>query len=259
MERSRRLAFREALVSLGINGDEDQNVLEGKVVEEPDELVSDDEDDVQSEVMGSDANDDEGDIDVFEEEEQSDDGEDSDEDNVNDNPHQFANDLLSPSGIRYSIDEIQPALRRRNVLRQRPRALSNPQTELQAFSLFHTNDIVLHILRETNRKVQQVNRENNGQTAIKRFNESELHACLAVVLRAGVDRDNMSDLSRLWNPTDSRPFYRAAIGHTRFRQFLRCIRFDNIYTRAERQNNDKLAAIRDVWTLFLATLTTCGT
>ena len=39
------------------------------------------------------------------------------------------NELSNPSGIIYSLTEIAPALRRRNILRQLPRTLANPSSE----------------------------------------------------------------------------------------------------------------------------------
>ena len=159
-------------------------------------------------------------------------------------------ELRNQSGILYSHSEIQPTLRRRNILRQRPRTLTNPTMEVTAFKLFHSSDILLLIMRETNRKVSDVNRQNHLK--ISQFTENEISASLAILLRAGVDRDNYTVLDQLWNPTDSRPFYRAAMGIARFKQFLRCIRFDNIYSRTERRKTDCLAAISDIWNMFLS-------
>lgn len=187
----------------------------------------------------------EGDIDVFSENES-----DFDEDDSTVRPN--VEELQSSSGILFSTTPIPSARRSRNILRERPRTKATPTCEKESFSLFHTEEILSIVIRETNRKVQHLNHNNN--TKIRLFNRDEISAGIAVLLRAGVDRDNMTDIEHLWNPLDSRPFYRATIGVVRFKQFLRCLRFDNILTRQQRQMTDRLAAIRDVWELFISTL-----
>ena len=42
----------------------------------------------------------------------------------------------------------------------------------------------------------------------KAFHPKKLKAGLAIMIRAGLDRDNFTDLHYLWDPIDSRPFYR---------------------------------------------------
>ena len=70
------------------------------------------------------------------------------------------------------------------------------------------------------------------------------------MIRAGLDRDNFTDLRRLWDPIDSRPFYRVTMALNRFKFLLRCMRFDNYRNRPGRQADDRLAAIREVWSIF---------
>ena len=44
------------------------------------------------------------------------------------------------------------------------------------------------------------------------------------------------------------------MSRTRFRNILKHMCFDNRATRADRQATDKLAAFRDIWTMFVAKL-----
>lgn len=232
MERQRRRTFLEAIHALGVTDSDDENDAEEEEEREDSTSDSDEEGALEEEA--------EADIEVFSDSEESEESQDEEEAN---------DDLTCPSGIRYSKNPIPPALRRRNILRETPRSRCNPLEEREAFALFHVEEITSIILRETNRKVVLVNRQQNCR--IRKFNRKELNAAIAILLRAGVNRDNFTETNQLWNPTDSRPFYRATLGLTRFKQFLRCVRFDNVLTRAERQADDRLAAIKDVWLLFL--------
>jgi hypothetical protein len=145
-------------------------------------------------------------------------------------------ELENASGIIYSLNTIPAALRRRNSLTQRPHTLANPTIEVNSLKLFHTQEMTSLIMRETNRKVRAINKQ--GLRKIASFTENEILAALSILLRAGVDRDNYTSLNQLWKPSDSRPFYRATMGIVRFKQSLRCIRFDNIFTREERRDSD---------------------
>ena len=229
------MTFLQAIEALEIEVDRVDVEHEDLVEEEEAGVQPDDADEDREEVA-------EGDIEVEEEESEF-----EDEDEEEEEP--AADDILrSASGVRYSREPIPPALRRRNILRRRPRTLSNPTSPLQAFKLFHSDEILSIILRETNRKVQHLNRELNLR--LRNFTRNELLAAIAILLRAGVDRDNFTDITQLWKRDDSRPFYRATLGVCHFKQFLRCIRFDNIHTRRQRLAEDRLAAVRNVWTMF---------
>ena len=59
------------------------------------------------------------------------------------------------------------------------------------------------------------------------FSMEKLKAGLAIILRVGRDRNNFSDLEALWQPSDSKAFYRNVMSSNRFKLLLRCLRFDN--------------------------------
>ena len=68
--------------------------------------------------------------------------------------------------------------------------------------------------------------------------------------RAGLDGYNFTDLRRLWDPTDSKQFYRITMALNPFKFLLRCLRFEYYRNRPGRQENDRLAAMREVWYMF---------
>ena len=74
----------------------------------------------------------------------------------------------------------------------------------------------------------------------------ELKASIAIMLRAGCDRDNFTDLRDLWKPSDSRRFYHTVMSLNRIKLLLRCIHFDNWHTREQRKIDDKFAAVSEI-------------
>ena len=61
----------------------------------------------------------------------------------------------------------------------------------------------------------------------KNFISQEVEAGFAIMIRAGLDRDNFTNLNNLWDPIDSRPFYRVTMALNRLKFLLRCMHFDN--------------------------------
>ena len=115
---------------------------------------------------------------------------------------------------------------------------------------------ILQIVRETNRKARDVRHECklSPNSVNKNFTSQEVEVGLAIGIRAGLDRDNFTDLQCLWNLIDSRPFYIVTMTLNRFKFLLRCMRIDNYRNRPARQGNDRLAAIREVWEIFNSNL-----
>ena len=82
----------------------------------------------------------------------------------------------------------------------------------------------------------------------------ELKAELAIILRAGSDRDNFTELDDLWQPEDSKLFYRAVMSLVRFKFLLRCVRFDDWHIREQRKVRNKFVAVADIRDIFLIDL-----
>ena len=82
----------------------------------------------------------------------------------------------------------------------------------------------------------------------------ELKAGLAIILRSGSDRGNFTERDNIWQPEDSKSFYRAVMSLVRFKFLFRCLRFDNWNTREERKVHSKFAAVAEIWDIFLINL-----
>ena len=270
------LTFRETCDQLGITddvfNDSDENEeklnenkdisMEPSVDEEED--TADDEDEPLQLIENEDAlseppvneeddatADDEGDVEVFVERES--DSSDNDEDLV-DSEGEMDQDndrILSPGGISYTPRPIPTRRRLRNVITETPRAVVCPQSEKESFECLVSEEILRTVLMHTNRKVREIRRNLHSRYSTNAFSMEDLKAGIAIVLRAGRDRDNFSDLNDLWNPSDSRPFYRTVMPLNRLKLLLRCLRFDDWHTCDERKRVDKFAAVSKIWNIFL--------
>ena len=87
--------------------------------------------------------------------------------------------------------------------------------------------------QETNRKIRKLHRTPSISSKYHNFSMDEFRAALAIILRAGSNRDNFTELKNLWKVGDSKPFYRAVMSFNRFKCFLRSIRFHNWHTREQ--------------------------
>ena len=242
MQRSRvrRLSFLQAVNALFDDEPEEDDV--GDVLEEVPpaqlhDIPAEDGDNVPIAVV-----DDEGDVEVFGSSEDESSEDDSDVEHV-------ANNIV------YS--ENPPPDRRwnRNIITDIPRNIAHAQSELEAFLFYLPEEIIRHVLRHTNRKahdLMQGMREKPNHFSL--FSYSEFIACLGILIRSGSDRSGLTSLDDLWSNIHGKPYYRAVISKNRFKFFLRVIRFDNYRTRSQRIQNDRLAAVSEIWAMFLCNL-----
>lgn len=183
---------------------------------------------------------DDGDIELFNE---SDDSENEDE------------IVYQTGNIRYSSEPFAHHRLERNILNEASRTLTHPTTEAESFFKYIDEGMLRTLQRFTNRKAADIRRSAPRQYKwMNDFSYDDVLACLGILISAGVDRDNFTAIEDLWNPVDSRPFYRIVMSYQRFKFFLRAVRFDNFRDRATRLSQDKLAAIRDFWNEFVTNL-----
>lgn len=152
-----------------------------------------------------------------------------------------------------------------NILRQRP-GVGQPaavvQTSTEAFQLCITQEMVVLLVKETNRRAHLVlerwNEENPDKKSQWRDTDpEEMWAFIGLLLLSGVHRAKNESLDELWSLVHGRPIFRATMSKNRFKSLLQFCRFDNTTTREERLKVDKLAAIRDLWQMFLVHLQIC--
>ena len=109
-----------------------------------------------------------------------------------------------------------------------------------SFKVFLTPEIVNIIVVCTNRGLLQINNWQNTD-------EVEIYSFFGLLLLIEAYKDKNASVPEMWSETDGRPVYRIARSPSRFKERLRCIRFD---VRAERNRNDKLAPIRRIFEMM---------
>lgn len=112
-----------------------------------------------------------------------------------------------------------------------------------ALSLFLNNDVLSEIATHTNNEARRVIKNDTWRPC----DAIELLAFFGLLLTAGHLSANDMNFEVLWSFLYGPPIFRATMGLKRFKFLLRFLRFDNKETRPQRRENDKLAAIRDVW------------
>lgn len=151
-----------------------------------------------------------------------------------------------------------------NLLRQNDGLTGavGPLTNIAScFKLFMTEDMLLLVVRETNRHGRNSARVwNDAHVAdgnLQVWDETdivEMRAFIGLLLYAGVHMSGGESMLELWSAKEGRPLFRATMSLNRFKGLLRHCRFDNGATRADRLLIDKFAPIRDFWEMFLVTL-----
>ena len=205
MDRQRKFTFQEALkqlqiVSDGVNNDSDAEATSSSKTES---VVDDDEVSLEEELS---------DIDVFEEENEDAGSDEYQEPNDNDGSSEDEAQVAITAGNTTYYNNLFPSrLRSRNIMAQQPRIIAAPKHKVDAFKIFYRPEIILQIVRETNRKARDVRHECklSSNSVYKNFTSHEVETGLVIMIRAGLDRDNFTDLHRLWDPVDSRSFYRV--------------------------------------------------
>lgn len=131
-------------------------------------------------------------------------------------------------------------------------AAKDKHTPMEVWSLLFTDEMLSMIVKHTNAEIaRKRQRFESNQTFSSDIDLEELKAFIGTLYFCGLQKDNYSNVRKLWGRLAS-PFYRAAMPRARFELLLQCLRFDEEDTRRERRRRDKLAPIRDIWDLFIS-------
>lgn len=118
--------------------------------------------------------------------------------------------------------------------------ISDPQS---SFSLFVTDEIMLHIASMTNLQ---------GRRTIAYWRDvdtDELRAYVGLLILAGVYRSKNESMLSLWSEKSGRMVFRATMSQKRFHQISRALRFDDKLSRPRRRGN-KFAPFRKIWDMW---------
>lgn len=132
-------------------------------------------------------------------------------------------------------------------------AAKSAKTALECFSLFFSDYIFSFLVICTNQYIGEVRNKFHRERDAKATDIEEIKAFLGLLIMSGVLRASHLNFKDLW-ATDGTgvEMFRLTMSYQRFLFLLRCLRFDDKTTRAERLQIDNLAAIREICDMLLA-------
>lgn len=128
-------------------------------------------------------------------------------------------------------------------------ACSHVEDIKSAFLLFFPMSIQKILIEMTNLEGKRV--YGDGWNDV---DWTEIEAFFGLMLLAGVYRSRNEALASLWDAESGRSIFQPVMSLKKFKILSRILRFDNKDTRECRHETDKLAAIRDVWDLWVERL-----
>lgn len=103
----------------------------------------------------------------------------------------------------------------------------------------------------TNIKINSIAQNFSRERDVRTTNLIEIKALIGILYLAGVRKANHMNLGDLWRTDGSGvEAFRLGMNRIRFQFLMRCLRFDDINTRQERVQMDKLAPIRLLFEKF---------
>lgn len=131
----------------------------------------------------------------------------------------------------------------------------DPSDILSSWQLFVTNEFLQIILMHTNNKIEisRLQYKSPQPTFTKSLDMIELRAFIGLLYLSGVMKSNHENILGLFAEDGTgRDIFRATMSARRFMFILSSLRFDCITTREARKSNDRLAAVREIWDLFIS-------
>lgn len=131
---------------------------------------------------------------------------------------------------------------------------------LECWKLFFTDSIIDDIVKYTNIYLNKIRSNYTQKYNVRETSKTEINALFGLLYLAGVLRSNHLNLDDLWSNDGLAPeYFQAVMSKNRFYILLRALRFDDISTRAQRKQFDKLAPIRTVFEKIVRRCENCYT
>lgn len=127
------------------------------------------------------------------------------------------------------------------------------QTLLESWELFF--DFLDKLVEYTNIYIRSIAARNRGSNHCKETDIVEIRALFGVLYMSGTLKLNHTNVEDIWKRNGfGVDWFSAVMGYKRFLFLMRCLRFDDIGTRIDRNKVDRLAAIREIYELFNANI-----
>ncbi|UYV76808.1 hypothetical protein LAZ67_14002078 [Cordylochernes scorpioides] len=129
----------------------------------------------------------------------------------------------------------------------------NTPNPLEAFLKFISIDIIKKIVEYTNIFIETIRPNYSRERDCRNTDENEIRCLLGLIIIIRKNRASHLHFKEIWNANGTGiEICRAAMAYERFLFLLRVIRFDNVLTRQIRRDNDKFAALREIFEMFVA-------
>lgn len=142
-----------------------------------------------------------------------------------------------------------------NILLRLPGTLGdarNATTPFESWRCIFSDTIIETIVKYTNIYINKVQGNYGRERDAKTTDVVEYKCFIGLLYLAGVLRSNRQSLEELWGEDGfGVDYFRLAMNLKRFKFLIRCTRLDDINTRDMRKIYDKLAAVREVFDLFV--------
>ncbi|XP_071634383.1 piggyBac transposable element-derived protein 4-like isoform X1 [Temnothorax longispinosus] len=149
-----------------------------------------------------------------------------------------------------------PKTRNRSRQMHLPGAMNHAiiaNSPLECWSTLFSDNLLEVILKYTNIEIDKYHTEHDtaNEPYQKHLGMVELKAFFGLLYFAGLKNDNRINIAELWSYEFGSSIYRATMNVRRFEFIADRIRFDDKTTRAERKQTDGLAAVREIWDIFI--------
>lgn len=129
----------------------------------------------------------------------------------------------------------------------------NAQSPAMALSCIIDDDMISKVVEYTNIYIDKVRTNFQRDRDARPTDVKEIKALIGILYLAGALKAGRRNVCDMWDNTDGTGVESVYItmSMNRFRFLLRCLRFDNIYSRDVRKAVDKLAAFREFFDQFV--------
>lgn len=184
--------------------------------------------------------------------EQEDDSDNEEEEEIHEGSYSLGKDKITKW---YCEPTPKTRTQAHNLVRHLPGVIGeakNAKTPLECWSYFFDDDILQRVVTYTNEYITSIKENYQRERDTKLIDIIELKAFIGLLYLAGVYKSNRQSLEELWGTNgDGVEKFGLVMNIKRFKFIIRCLRFDDRLTREERKKQDRLAAVRDIFTKFV--------
>lgn len=142
-----------------------------------------------------------------------------------------------------------------NILTKLPGVIGpakNAKTPLECWRLYFSEDILDIIVNSTNKYIDKIKEKFTRDRDCRHTDVIEVNALFGMLYLMGVFRGSHQNVDDFWRNDDlGMNIFRMVMGEKRFRFLIRSLRFDDYTTREDRKRVDKLAPVREIFSIFI--------